>query len=51
VADLPDSHAAAAASVAVNASGAVTATTAELFDAADVDDIVARRTSYRAPGS
>jgi uncharacterized protein with GYD domain len=47
---MPDSHAAAAASIAVAASGAVHITTAELFTAADVDDIVARQANYRAPG-
>ena len=50
VADMPDSHAAVAASVAVAASGAVGITTAELFTVADMDDIVSRRASYRAPG-
>jgi uncharacterized protein with GYD domain len=51
VADLPDSHAAAALSLAVASTGAVTVTTAELFTAADVDDIVSRRANYRAPGA
>ncbi len=50
-ATMPDSHAAAAVSLAVGASGAVRVTTAELFTAADVDDIISRRTTYRAPGN
>jgi len=49
--DLPDSKAAAALSLAVGASGAVRITTAELFSAADVDEIVGRRAAYRAPGA
>ena len=51
VGDLPDNKAAAALSMTVGASGAVTITTAELFSAADVDEIVGRRTAYRAPGA
>ena len=49
--DLPDSKAAAALSLTVGASGAASITTAELFSAADVDEIVGRRTAYRAPGA
>ena len=49
--DLPDSKAAAALSLTVGASGAASVTTSELFSAADVDVIVSRRTSYRAPGA
>lgn len=51
VCEMPDSHAAAALAIAVSASGAVTTNTSELFDAADLDDIVARRVNYRAPGA
>lgn len=51
VASLPDSHAAAAVSVAVAASGGVRATTSELLSAADMDDVISRRVSYRAPGA
>ena len=49
--DLPDTKAAAALSMTVGASGSVTITTAELFSAADVDEIVARHPTYRAPGA
>ena len=49
--DLPDSKAAAALSLTVGASGAANVTTAELFSAADVDEIVGRRAAYRAPGA
>ena len=50
IVDLPDSHAAAALSLTVGASGAASVTTAELLTAADVDDIAARRVTYRPPG-
>jgi len=48
---LPDSHAAAALSIAVAATGSVRATTSELMTAADLDDVISRRVSYRAPGA
>jgi len=51
VADLPDSKAAAALSLTTAASGAVDIRTAEVFSAKDVDEIVARRATYRAPGA
>lgn len=51
IADLPDSGAAAAASLTVGASGAVKITTSELLTAADVDEIVRRQVAYRAPGA
>jgi uncharacterized protein with GYD domain len=51
VCDLPDTKAAAALSLNVGASGAVSLTTAELFSAADVDELVARRVTYRPPGA
>ncbi len=51
IADLPDSAAAAAASLTVGASGAARITTSELMTAADVDEIVRRRVDYRAPGA
>jgi uncharacterized protein with GYD domain len=51
VASMPDAHAALAVSIGISATGSVTATTAELFDAAAMDDIVSRRMSYRAPGA
>ncbi len=50
VADLPDSESAAALSLTVGASGAVTVTTAELLTAAQVDAVVRRRVEYRPPG-
>ena len=50
-ADLPDTKAAAALSLTVGASGAVAITTSELFSAADVDEIVGRRATYRPPGA
>jgi uncharacterized protein with GYD domain len=50
-ADLPDNKAAAALSLTVGASGAATITTAELFSASDLDEIVGRRVTYRAPGA
>lgn len=50
VAELPDSAAAAAASLTVGASGSVSVTTAELMDAAQLDDVVKRRPTYRPPG-
>lgn len=51
IADVPDSHAAAALAMAVASAGSVTITTAELFDIAAMDDIVSRRGVYRAPGA
>ena len=51
VCEMPDSHAAAALAIAVSATGAVTTSTSELFDAADLDDIISRRANYRAPGA
>jgi uncharacterized protein with GYD domain len=49
--DLPDTKAAATLSLTVGASGAASVTTAELFTATDVDEIVGRRATYRAPGA
>jgi len=51
VAELQDNKAAAALSLTVGSTGAVTISTAELFSAADVDEIAARRATYRAPGA
>ena len=51
VAELPDSKAAAALSLTVGGSGAASLSTAELFSAADVDEIVSRRATYSPPGS
>ena len=49
--DVPDSKAAATLSLTVGASGAATVTTSELFTAAEVDEIVGRRATYRPPGA
>jgi uncharacterized protein with GYD domain len=51
VADLPDSRAAAAASLNVGASGGASVTTSELLSAEDLDEAVRRRVEYRAPGA
>ena len=51
IATMPDAEAAAAASLAVGASGAVRVTTSELLTAAQLDEIARRSTKYRAPGS
>jgi uncharacterized protein with GYD domain len=51
IADMPDSHAAAALSLTVGASGAASVTTSELLSATDVDDIARRRVDYRPPGA
>lgn len=51
IADMPDAGAAAALSLTVGASGAVTITTSELLSAAEVDDVVRRRVDYRPPGA
>jgi uncharacterized protein with GYD domain len=50
IADMPDNNAAAALSLTVGASGAATVSTAPLFSAAEVDDLVKRRVDYRPPG-
>lgn len=50
IADLPNTAAAAAASLTVGASGAASVTTSELLTAADVDELVKRRIDYRPPG-
>jgi uncharacterized protein with GYD domain len=50
IADMPDNNAAAALSLTVGASGAVTVSTAPLFSASEVDDLVKRRVDYRPPG-
>ena len=50
IADLPNTAAAAAASLNVGASGAASVTTSELLTAADIDEIAKRRIDYRPPG-
>lgn len=51
IADMPDARAAAALSLTVGASGAVSITTSELLSAAEVDEVVRRRVEYRPPGA
>ncbi len=51
IADMPDAAAAAALSLTVGASGAVTVTTSPLLTAAEVDEVVRRRVEYRPPGA
>lgn len=51
IADMPDAGAAAALSLTVGASGAVSVTTSELLSAAEVDEVVRRRVEYRPPGA
>jgi uncharacterized protein with GYD domain len=50
IADLPNTAAAAAASLNVGATGAASVTTSELLTAADVDAIAKRKILYRPPG-
>jgi uncharacterized protein with GYD domain len=50
VADLPDAASAAAASVALGASGAVRGTTTVLITAAEMDQAVKKSASYTPPG-
>lgn len=50
IAEMPDAESAAALSLTVGASGAVSVTTSQLFSASDVDAIVQRRVNYRPPG-
>ena len=46
----PDNASAAAASLAINASGVVTASTTVLLTPAEVDEAVKKSVPYRAPG-
>ena len=48
--DMPDHASAAAASVAINASGAVTTRTIVLLTPEEIDKAVKKQTAYRAPG-
>ena len=50
VVDLPDNVSAAAASLAINASGAVTTSTIVLLTPGDIDAAVKKSVPYRAPG-
>jgi uncharacterized protein with GYD domain len=48
--DLPDNVSVAAASLAINASGAITTTTTVLLTPGEVDKAVKKSVPYRAPG-
>ena len=48
--DMPDNVSVAAASLAINASGAVTTTTTVLLTPDEVDEAAKKSVSYRAPG-
>jgi uncharacterized protein with GYD domain len=49
--DLPDSASAAAASLAVNASGVVRSKVTALLSPEEIDEATKKTTSYRAPGA
>ena len=49
--DIPDVASAAALSLAVNASGAVTLKTTPLFSVEDMDEAAKKQVTYRAPGT
>ena len=51
IGELPDNAAAMAIAAAVGASGAARVTTTVLLTASEVDEALARRTAYRAPGA
>ncbi len=51
IAELPDNAAALAIAATVGASGSVSVKTTVLMTAAEVDEALARRTAYRAPGA
>jgi uncharacterized protein with GYD domain len=50
IGDLPDNESAAALSIAVNASGAVTTRTVVLLTPEEVDGAIKRQVGYRSPG-
>jgi len=50
IVDLPDHVSAAAAALAINASGAVTVSTTVLLTPAEIDEAVKKSVPYRAPG-
>jgi len=50
IADMPDNVSAAAASVAINASGAVTVKTSVLLTPEEMDAAVKKTVNYRGPG-
>ena len=51
IVDLPDNVSLAAASLAVNSSGAVTAKTVVLLTPEEIDEACKKSPAYRAPGS
>ena len=51
IADYPDSVTAAAASLAINATGAVTVQTVVLLTPEEIDQATKKTVAYRAPGS
>jgi uncharacterized protein with GYD domain len=50
IGELPDGKAAAALNLTVAASGSISITTADLFTAADLDEIAGGRPTFRPPG-
>ena len=50
IVDLPDNVSAAAVSLAINASGAVTTKTTVLLTPGEIDEAAKKSVSYRAPG-
>jgi uncharacterized protein with GYD domain len=50
IGDVPDNVSAAAFSIAVNASGAVTTRTVVLLTPEEIDEAMKRQVGYRAPG-
>lgn len=51
IAEVPDDEAAAAASIAINGSGAVSTSTTKLLTVEQVDEALRRSVDYRPPGS
>lgn len=51
IVDMPDNVSMTAAALAVNSSGAVTASTVVLLTAEEVDEACSKSPAYRAPGS
>ena len=51
IAELPDNSAAMAIAATVGASGSASVTTTVLLTAAEVDEALARKATFRAPGS
>ena len=51
IADVPDDEAAAAVSIAINGSGAVSTRTTKLLTVDQIDEALRRSVDYRPPGS